>query len=83
MGFRAIHRRGYHEWVTETPVIDVVRTVIAVASVLIGCYAALYMILALQAGNWRLAEENALFFVAIAIANGLVDAVRHWRRHHA
>jgi hypothetical protein len=75
--------RGYHEWVTETPVIDVVRTVIGVASVLVGCYAALFLVLALQAGQRKTAAENALFFVAIALANGAVDAVRHWRRHHA
>ena len=62
--------------------IDVVRTVIAVASVLIGSYAALFLILALAAGDERVAGENALFFVAIALANGLVDAVREWRRRH-
>jgi hypothetical protein len=28
---------GCHEWVSETPLIDVVRTVIGVASVLVGC----------------------------------------------
>jgi len=43
------HGRGYPQWVSETPVIDVVRTVIGVASVLIGSYAALFPILALQA----------------------------------
>ena len=77
------HGRRYHEWVSETPVIDVVRTVIGVASVLVGCYAALFLILALQAGHRRTAAENALFFVAIALANGRRDAVRHSRRHHA
>jgi hypothetical protein len=83
MGLGLRHGRGYHEWVRETPMIDVVRTVIGVASVLVGCYAALFLILALQAGQRRTASENALFFVAIALANGAVDAVRHWRRHHA
>lgn len=82
MRLRFRHSRGYHEWPIETPVIDVVRTVIGVASVLIGCYAALFLILALQAGDGRLAAQNALFFVAIALANGIVDGVRHWRRHH-
>jgi hypothetical protein len=41
MGLGPRHGRGYHEWVSETPVIDVVRTVIGVASVLAGSYAAL------------------------------------------
>jgi hypothetical protein len=80
---RPRHRASYHEQPVETPVIDVVRTVIAVASVLIGSYAALFLILALAAGDERLARENALFFVVIALANGVVDAVRDWRRHHA
>jgi hypothetical protein len=83
MGLRSRHGRSYHEWPSETPVVDVVRTVIAVASVLIGSYAALFLVLALQAGDGRTAAENALFFVAIALVNGLVDAVRHGRRHHA
>jgi hypothetical protein len=80
---RVRHSPGYHERPVETPVIDVVRTVIAVASVLIGSYAALFLVLALAAGDRQLARENALFFVAIALVNGFVDAVRHWRRHHA
>jgi hypothetical protein len=76
------HSRSYHARPSATPVIDVVRTVIAVASVLIGSHAALFMALAVQAGDERLALKNALFFVAIAVANAVVEAVRHWRRHH-
>ena len=83
MGLARRHTRGYHAWASETPVIDVIRTVIAVASVLVGSYAALFLALALMAGNGRLAAENALFFPAIVLVNGVVDAVRHWRRHHA
>ena len=79
---RLRHSQSYHAWPSPTPVIDVVRTVIGVASVLIGSYAALFCVLALQAGDQRLAVTNALFFVPIALANALVDAVRHWRRHH-
>jgi hypothetical protein len=41
MGLGPRHGRGYHEWVSETAVIDVVRTVIGVAGVLAGSYAAL------------------------------------------
>jgi hypothetical protein len=49
--------------------------VIGVASVLVGCYAALFLILALAGRPAETASENALFFVAIALANGAVDAV--------
>jgi hypothetical protein len=75
------HWCGDPQWVSETPVIDVVRTGIGVASVLIGCYAALFVILALQAATEGQPPRNALFFAAIALANGRRDAVRHWRRH--
>jgi hypothetical protein len=82
MGVGLRHARGYHEWPTSTPVIDAIRTVIAVASVLIGGYAALFLALALWARDREAAADTAVFFVAIAIANGLIDGLRHWRRHH-
>ena len=74
--------RGYHEWPTSTPVIDAIRTVIAVASVLIGGYAALFLALALWVRDDEAAAATVVFFVAIAIANGLIDGLRHWRRHY-
>jgi len=80
VGFR--HARSYHEWPISTPVIDAIRTVIAFASVLIGSYAALFLALALWARDWEAAADTADFFVGIAIANGFIDGVRHWRRHH-
>ena len=83
MGSRAAHRPGYHEWHSSTPVIDVIRTLVAVASVVIGSYAGLFLILAAGAGKWDVAAENALFFVFIAVVNVLLDTARRWRRHHA
>jgi hypothetical protein len=76
------HRPGYHEWHSSTPVIDAIGAVVAMASLVIGSHAALFLLLALREGDRETAGENLLFFVAIVIANGAVDALRHWRRHH-
>jgi hypothetical protein len=76
------HRPDYHEWHSSTPVVDAIGAVVAMASVVIGSHAALFLLLALRQGDRETAAENALFFVAIAVANGAVDFVRHWRRHH-
>ena len=76
------HSRGYHEWPNTTPVIDAVGTVVAVASVVIGAHAALLLTLAVRIGDEETAADNALFFVAIALANAAVGALRRWRRHH-
>jgi hypothetical protein len=76
------HSRGYHEWPSSTPVIDAVGAVVAVASVVIGAHAALFFAGAVRDGDGETAAENAQIFVAIGIANGAVDALRHWRRHH-
>ncbi len=77
------HRPGYHAWHSSTPVIDVVRTLVAFVSVVIGTYAGLFLILAIGAGDWAVAADNALFFLFIAVANAAIDAARRWRRHHA
>jgi hypothetical protein len=76
------HSRGYHEWPNSTPVIDAVGAIVAVASVVVGAHAALFLGFAARNGDGKAAAENALFFVAIGLANGSVDALRHWRRHH-
>jgi hypothetical protein len=76
------HTRTYHEWTSMTPIVDVVACVVAVASVVIGSYAGLYLGFAILLGDRAAALETLPFFVAIVIANGLVDIVRHWRRHH-
>ena len=83
MGSRVGHRTGYHAWQSSTPVIDVIRTLVAFVSVVIGSYAGLFLLLAVGAGKWDVAADNALFFVFIAVANAAIDAARRWRRHHA
>jgi hypothetical protein len=54
----------------------------AVASVVIGGYAGLFLFTAAMAGRWDTAADCALFFVFIAVANAIVDAARRWSRHH-
>ena len=76
------HARTYHPWPSSTPVIDAVIGVIAVASVVIGAHAALFLAFAAGRGDTAAAMQNALFFVAIGIANALAELVRRWRRHH-
>jgi hypothetical protein len=76
------HTRTYHEWVSLTPVVDALATVVAVASVVIGAHAGLFLILAAHAGDKAAVIDCLKFFVAIAIGNGLVDLLRHWCRHH-
>jgi hypothetical protein len=77
------HSPRYHAWSASTPVIDVVATVLAFASVLIGAHAALFLAIALSIRDTPTAIESSMFFVAIALANGALEIVRHWRRHHA
>jgi hypothetical protein len=76
------HSRTYHAWPSTTPVLDAVGTVVAVASVVIGAHAAIFLAFALHHGDQATAIDCALFFVAIGLANGLVDVLRHWSRHH-
>jgi hypothetical protein len=76
------HTRTYHEWTSLTPVVDVLGTVVAVASVVVGSHAGLFLVLALEDGDTEAMVDCGVFFLAIAIANGLVDLLRHWRRHH-
>jgi hypothetical protein len=76
------HARGYHEWESTTPVLDAVGAVVAVASVVIGGHAAIFLAYALRNGDSATAVQNGLFFVGIGLANGSVDALRRWRRHH-
>jgi hypothetical protein len=73
---------SHHERLKSTPVIDAIGAVVAVASVVIGSYAGLFLIMAAAARRWDTAADCALFFVFIAVANALVDAARHWSQHH-
>lgn len=83
MGVGLRHARGYHERPISRPVFDAIRTVIAFASVLVGSYAMLFLALTLWTRHWRAAADTGVFFVAIAVANGVIDGLRHWRRHYS
>jgi hypothetical protein len=74
--------RGYHEWESTTPVVDALGAVVGAISVVIGGHAALALAFAMRDGDDAAAVESALFFVAIGLANGFVDLLRRWRRHH-
>jgi hypothetical protein len=82
MSSSARHWRGYHEWPSSTPVLDAIRAIVAVASLVIGTYAALFFAAAVRDRDWEVAADCGLFFVGILVANGVVDGLRHWRRHH-
>jgi hypothetical protein len=75
-------RSPHHEPPKSTPLIDAIGAVVAVASVVIGGYAGLFLFTAAMAERWDTAADCALFFVFIAVANAIVDAARHWSRHH-
>ena len=76
------HRPDYHAWPKSTPLIDAIGAVVAVASVVIGGYAGLFLVMAIAAARWEVAADCALFFLYIAVANAAVDIARHWYRHH-
>jgi hypothetical protein len=76
------HSRGYHEWESTTPVIDALGAVVGVASIVIGGHAAIFLAYAMSDGDDSAAVQNGLFLVAIGVANGSVDMLRRWRRHH-
>jgi hypothetical protein len=74
--------RSYHEWPASTPVLDLLRTLVAAASVMIGGYALIFFAFALRDGNGGLALRYLLFLVGVGVANGTVAGLRRWRRHH-
>ncbi len=71
---------GYYERASTTPLLDAAGTIIGVASVVIGGYAALFMAIAIRDGNGGLAFKNSLFIVGVAVANGALSLARRWRR---
>ena len=73
---------GVHTSPKSTPLIDAIGAVVAVASVVIGGYAGLFLFMAVLAGRRDMVVDCALFFVFIAVANAAVDAARRWSRHH-
>jgi hypothetical protein len=74
---------GYYERASLTPVIDAIRTIVGVASVVIGGHAVLFGILAWRDGRTSSVVANTLILVAIVVANLALDALRYWRRHRA
>ena len=71
---------GYYERASTTPLLDAVGTILGVASVVTGGYAALFMAIAIRDGNGHLAFKNSLFLIVIAVANGALSVARRWRR---
>jgi hypothetical protein len=78
---RVSHKSGNRALPKSTPLIDAIGSVVAVASVVIGGYAALFLTAAALGRRWDVAAHCALFFVFIVVANALVDAARWWSRH--
>ena len=76
------HSRSYHEWASTTPVVDALGAVVGMISVVIGGHAAIGLALALRDDDHAAIFQSVLFFVAIGVANLLVDGLRRWRRHH-
>jgi hypothetical protein len=76
------HAPGYRERARETPVLDAIGSVIAVASVVIGSYALLFLVFAVHMSNGPVAVQCGLFLGVIAVVNALFEALRRWRRHH-
>jgi hypothetical protein len=76
------HRRGYHEWPSSTPLLDVARVLVQAASVLIAAFAVIFAAMAARDGNGDQVAEYGLFLLGIAVANGLVEFAIRWRRHH-
>jgi hypothetical protein len=63
-------------------VLDALGAVVGMISVVIGGNAAIGLALALREDDRGAVIVSLLFFVAIAVANLLVDFLRRWRRHH-
>jgi hypothetical protein len=77
------HLASYHRWPSSTPVIDAIRSIVAAASVVIGAHAVLFLMFAVRHHDRASVIGNGALLVVIALGNAAVDAVRHWRRHHA
>jgi hypothetical protein len=75
-------RRPYHEWTTSTPVLDVARTLVAVASVMILGYALIFMAFAVADADWGLVAKYGSFVAVVGAANLAMDVLIRWRRHH-
>jgi hypothetical protein len=75
-------RWPYHEWPSSTPVLDVARLLVAVASVMVLGYDLIFLGFAIRDANWGLAAKYGVFVVVVGAANLAMHALVHWRRHH-
>ena len=77
-----ISRAPYHEWTSSTPLLDVARVLVAVASVMILGYDLIFLAFPLADANWGLAAKYGAFVVVVGAANLAMDVLIRWRRHH-
>jgi hypothetical protein len=75
-------RAPYHEWTSSTPLLDVARVLVAVASVMILGYDLIFLAFALADANWGLAAKYGAFVAVVGAANLAMDVLIRWRRHH-
>ena len=75
-------RWPYHEWPSSTPVLDVARVLVAVASVMILGYDLIFLAFAVADGNGGLAAKYGIFVAVVGAANLAMDTLIRWRRHH-
>jgi hypothetical protein len=74
--------RPYHEWPASTPVLDIARVLVAVASVMILGYDLIFLAFAIGNSDWGLAAKYGVFVAVVGAANLAMDALIRWRRHH-
>jgi hypothetical protein len=79
---RFAHRPGYHEWPCSTPLLDVARILVAVAAVMIGGYALMFLVFAVRDGNWGVVAKYVLIIVTLALWCAVLELLIRWRRHH-
>jgi hypothetical protein len=72
----------YHDWPASTPVLDLARILVAVASVMILGYDLIFLAFAVADANWGLAAKYGAFVAVVGAANLAMDVLIRWRRHH-
>jgi hypothetical protein len=77
-----VRTRSYHEWESTTPVVDAIGAIVGVMSVVIGGHAVVFLAVAIRDDDEESVVINLLLLAGIALANAVVDGLRHWRRHH-
>jgi hypothetical protein len=74
------HWRDDIESPSSTPLLDAARMLIRAMSVVIGFYALVFLVFALNAGHYGRAATYGLYLVACAVANGAVELAIRRRR---